>query len=217
MKRKLLILVTAMVLLFLANAAFAELELGIGFTPPLAAGVPDEIKEDFLASSIKSFHVGFTWWWLFYASWDSLILPPYLVQEMAATKGGTGENIYYTPGPLVPGYLNLFDLGIRPRIGPLLAFAEVGINHMWIYGDSWGENPYRADADTSVGVNARIGAGIAFDWWGIVASGTMVFPDFDAMAADFDTLSNGSDYAKNLVVEKLVGSIIPSIGFNVYF
>jgi hypothetical protein len=217
MKRRLLILVTAITLLFLANAAFAELELGFALTPPITTDVPENIAGDFLESSIKSLHVGFSWWWLFYASWDSLILPPYVVQELAATKGGEGDNIFYTPGPLVPGYLNLFDLGIRPKIGPILAFAEVGINHMWIYGDSWDVNPYRSDANTSVGVNMRIGAGLAFGWWGITASGTLVFTDFETMAEDLDTLSNGSQFAQDQVAEKLINSLIPSVGFNIYF
>ena len=222
MKKKLLILVTACLLLFLANAAFAELELGIGLTPALAGDVPEAVKGDFLESSLKSIHVGFTWWWLFYASLDSLILPPYMVQAMTSSTAGTGENMYEVPGPLVPGYLNMFDLGIRPRIGPIIAFAEVGINHLWIYGDSWDVNPYRVNpdgtpADSSVGVNARVGAGLAFDWWGVVLSGSLVFADFDAMAADFNTLSNGTSLAKAAVQKKLINSLIPTIGFNIYF
>ena len=222
MRRKLMILVTAIMLLLMANAAFAELELGIGLTPPITGDLPEGVAGDFLEASIKSFHVGLSWWWLFYASWDSLVLPPYVTKALTTSIVIDESGAFERPGAAVPSFLNLFNLGIRPKIGPIIVFATAGINHMWIYGDSQEPNPYRStaegeEANTALGVNFRLGAGLAFGWWGITASGTIVFSDFDEMAADFDTLAGTHEEAIERVQAKLLAGMIPSLGFNIYF
>lgn len=202
--KRFVILVATFLLLSLATPIFAEIELGASLTPAsyLKTEAAKDMEQDiqqkegsFLADMIFGFHVGYSWWWLFYASWDSYVMPPWWIFS--------NVDIYR------PGFLNLIDLGIRPVIGPIILMAEVGVNHMYIYNQDEDENV----GDVDFGANMRVGAGLKFNWWSLTLCGTSVFIDFDTMASVLTKVSEGNPKA----TDKLLATIIPSLTFNVHF
>ena len=60
----------------------------------------------------------------------------------------------------------MFDVGLKIVLRPFIAYAEVGTN------SSISAAGHTYD---HVGVNARLGAGVKFGFWGINLSGTQVF------------------------------------------
>jgi hypothetical protein len=170
---------------FLAMAipAFAEWELGLGWTPNQNA---NDISNPSAVNSILSFHVGYAWH-ILYLSWDAYAMPDYWVSDM------TGSSYY------VPGFLNLFDVGARVVLRPVLAYVEAGANSLYIYGGQiYGD----------VGVNARAGVGLKFGWWGFNVSGTQVFSGLTELSAavqnaahgNWSTLTDGSLVSLNFAI-----------------
>ena len=184
--KKILLPLAAVLLLAMAVPAFAysprgEWELGLSWTPSRDSS---NIADPNAVNSIIGFHVGYAWS-ILYASWDAYAMPDYWVWNM------TG---YYTPG-----FLNLFDVGVRLVLKPILAYAEVGPNYLYVYGgQSYG----------NIGVNARAGVGVKFGWWGVNVSGTQVFANWsdlsgafsDAWHGNWSTLSDGNSASVNLAI-----------------
>jgi hypothetical protein len=202
MKRKILIFM-ALAGLLLATPVFAEWEFGVGITPIQAEeGVE---TSSFLDQMMISGHVGYSFMWLFYGSIDSIILPPMVTQDLSSTTEKEG---YYRPG-----YLNLFDVGVRPRIGPILAFVEVGASSLYVYKQE--EIP---DYEPTVGFNARAGVGLVLkEKWGVTASGTVNFQELEVMTSTFEDLFNGTTYQQEQATETLMEKLIPTLTFNLYF
>jgi hypothetical protein len=184
--KKILLPLAAVLLLSMAVPAFAygprgEWELGLSWTPSKDA---NNVTDPNAVNSILGFHVGYAWSVLYF-SWDAYAMPDYWVSNM------TG---YYAPG-----FLNLFDVGLRFVIRPILAYAEVGGNNLFIYGSQDYGN---------IGVNARVGVGLKFGWWGINVSGTQVFGNWDDLSAafsdaargDWSTLTDGSTASLNFAI-----------------
>lgn len=204
--KRFVILIAALWLLFLASPIFAEIEIGASLTP--ASYMKGEDAKDFedfqdkegsfLADMIFGFHFGYSWWWLFYASWDSYVMPPWWIM------GQTGQ--------YKPGFLNLIDLGVRPAIGPILIMAEVGVNHMYLHGQD--DDP-EVEGDVDFGANLRLGAGLKFGWWSLTASGTCVFVDFDTMTNTLQQLGEGGKRAED-ATQKLLATLIPSLTFSIH-
>lgn len=203
--KRCIILIASLLLLSLATPIFAEIELGASLTPASflksadAAAMEQNIvgKEgSFLADLIFGFHVGYSWWWLFYASLDSYVMPPWWVW------GNTGE--------YKPGFLNLIDLGVRPTLGPIMIMAEAGVNYMYLYKQA---EDQKGASQPDFGANLRIGAGLQFGFWSLTASGTSVFVNFDEMINTMQKVSDGNPRA----IDKLVATIIPSLTFNLHF
>lgn len=203
--RRFLVPLIALLLLSFSTPVFAEIELGASFTPA-EFFMSEEVRdlEAFLGSTddfdmIYGFHVGYSWWWLFYASVDSLIVPPWFIYSITA---GEQSGIYR------PGYINMIDVGIRPTLGPLLIFAEAGLNNIFIYKQDELDNP-----PDNLGVNLRIGGGLLMDWWSITVSGTSVFPNFDQMVNVLEGIIDQNPQA----IRYLMESLIPSINVNLHF
>ncbi|HVP17571.1 MAG TPA: hypothetical protein VMU36_01145 [Spirochaetia bacterium] len=166
--KKILLPLAAILLLALAVPAFAERgewELGLSWTPSRNSS---NIADPNAVNSILGFHVGYAYS-ILYFSWDAFAMPDYWVWN------ATG---YYAPG-----FLNLFDVGVRFVLRPVLAYGTIGFNHLYIYDSTDYGN---------VGVNARAGIGVKFGWWGVNFSGTQVFANWNDLSAAFSDASRGN-------------------------
>jgi hypothetical protein len=144
-------------ILFVAVIALPGFSLGVDFgisgTLPTSA-----LSGNFSASDIiPGFHVGISPWFILYASWDSLVM------NSGAIGGLTGTYL--------PGFLNLYDAGLRIILGPIVVLVEAGINNVYVYKQG-------VTGANGLGANLRVGLGLKFKWWGITATGTSVFPNF---------------------------------------
>jgi hypothetical protein len=132
---------------------------------------------------------------ILYASWDALVVPPTIIEEWT--------------GRFRPGYLNLYDAGLRFSIGPVIAYAEIGLNSVYVYKqDSIGFDP-------NFGANLRLGVGARFGWVGVNVSGTSVFPSFDYMIGTLKGLV--SDTYRKDSLEKIKDTLVPSLNVTMYF
>jgi hypothetical protein len=197
MRKSVLLVAFVLLAMFVATPAFAELELGLSWTPvPADADDPNATGEEEL-ESMMGFHVGYGFWGIFYASWDSLVMPPRLI------AGFTGYEL--------PGFLNLYDAGIRLRIGPVIAYVTAGINNLYVYRQA-----ELGQIDASVGANLRLGAGAQFGWWGVNVSGTAVFDTFKQLTQTVGALA-GTDLERQVAVDTIVNGLIPSLNVTLYF
>ncbi|MBI9104344.1 MAG: hypothetical protein JEY99_18140 [Spirochaetales bacterium] len=203
MNKKILIILA--ILLLFTGFAFAELELGVGITPPLedVEGATGDFGQDMLIS----FHGGYSFWWLFYASWDAYVMPAYLMSALTETIDDSGN---VSPGVYKPGFLNMFDVGIRPRIGPLMVMAEVGINTLYVYEQS-------EDEQSELGGNIRVGAGLHFNHISIMGTVSSVFSSFDSMTNTLEDLGSGDAWLEEKAQEKIMETLIPTITVNLWF
>jgi hypothetical protein len=200
--KKLLVPLAVMLLLALAvPAAFADVELGIGWTPYTNpdASATDPNKND----SITGFHVAYSWF-ILYGSWDALALPASFI-ERATTFTEPDTGIHHD-GIALPGFLNLYDVGIQLTFRPIVAYAEIGINSLYIYG---GETFDR------VGANLRLGAGVRFGFWGVNLSGTAIFATMEDLTSVLKGL--GSESTRSWAVRSIGESLVPSLNLTFYF
>jgi len=176
--KKLLVPLAVVALLALAvPSAFAEWELGMGWSPSTNTNstAPDAVN------SLINFHVGYSWH-ILYFSWDSYALPDYMVYNITSyTDPVTGQ---YVNGYSVPGFMNLFDVGLKLVLRPFLGYIEVGPNVLYLYGGQFYQG--------GVGVNARMGVGLKFGWWGVNISGTDVFANWSDLGAAFKSAFQGN-------------------------
>ena len=191
--RKMVLLGALLVLaMFVVAPAFAELELGLSWTP-----VPANDKNpDAEFESIVGFHVAYQWWGIFYATWESMVMPDDIINDFTGYQR--------------PGFLNLFDAGLRLRIGPVIGYATLGTNNIYVYRQSELES-----FDPGFGANLRLGAGLKFGWWGVNVSGTSVFPSFEGLTKTLAAL--GDPDTRDIALEKIVDGLIASINLTFYF
>jgi hypothetical protein len=182
--KRFLIPFIVVLLLALAVPAFADWEFGVSGTPQLN---PVEGNVEFLTG----YHLGYTVS-IFAASLDSIAVPSWLIAEWSN----------YT----VPGFLNLFDLGVKLYFRPLIVYAEAGINNLYIY---------QVGMLPGLGANLRVGAGLRFGWWGIDLAGTETFPSWDALQKQVGGLFNADMQAA--AFNQIVQQLVPSVQFNFYF
>jgi hypothetical protein len=193
--KKLLVPLAAILLLALAvPAAFSEAELGIGLTPGQVANPPDLNNVD----PILNFHVGWNWT-ILYLSWDAYAMPDYWVYNNTTYVDPSSG--YTVQGYYVPGFLNMFDIGAKIVLKPFMVYAEVGTNMLYLRG---GANYGK------VGVNARLGAGLHFGFWGINLSGTQVFASTQDLSAAIHQASHGN-------WSDLTQGMVPTLNFVIYF
>jgi hypothetical protein len=145
---------------------------------------------------MTGFHIGYIMLNFLYASWDALVVPPIMISEW------TG---YYRPG-----FLNLFDAGIRIQIRPVVISAGLGLNTVRVHDP---ETAY--GLEPNFGANLRLAGGLRFDWWGVGLAGTAVFPSFKGMVNILKGLF--ADSTRQYSVQKIGDGLVPSIYFTLYF
>lgn len=186
--------------MMLSTALFSdELELGISFTPGSLLEVSDSVAEEYdlqlEEQALLGFHVGYSFWWLFYTSWDSIVAPPPYIEEQ-------------TDVPDAAGFINFFDVGIRPSLGPVYILATVGINTTYVHSVAAHEYGYENNSD--VGANVRLGVGLKFSAFSINLVGTSFYETFDDMTETLGGLFSGEEERAQ---EDFLKTLIPSIGF----
>jgi hypothetical protein len=196
--KKILLPLAIVVLLELATPVFAELELGISGTPypnPQTGNTMD---------MLIGFHVGYAWSGL-YGSWDSIAVPNFMVQNW--TGGYYRADGTYVLGYNVPGFLNLYDVGIRLVLRPLVGLVEVGVNSLYVYQVGL--------LDTGLGANLRLGLGLKLHRWGIMVTGTSVFGSWDDLTTTLSGLF--SDTRRKDSLNRIENSLVPSFQLTIYF
>lgn len=187
--RKLLIAVVLIALVALPGFTLG-LEFGVSGTMSLS-DISGNSEEG--SPPIPGFHIGVIPWAILYASWDSLVMSP--------------DAIYGLTGKYLPGFLNLFDAGLRLDLKKVIFFLEAGINNTWVYGQG-------TDDANGLGANLRVGLGLKFNWWGITVVGTSVFADFGTMVNVLKGLAD--DQTRDWSVQKLLGGLYPSLMAVIY-
>jgi hypothetical protein len=182
--KRILLPLAVIALLALSVPAFAEWELGLGFTPAQNQYATDKPLE-----GVINFHVGYSWT-ILYLSWDAFAMPDYWVYQ--ATSYVDPVSGWYYPGYYTPGFLNLMDVGVKFVIKPFIAYAEVGTNFLYLYGGKFYSDP---NGGSGMGVNLRAGVGVKFGWWGINLSGTQVFASWNDMRGAFNQAFGHGDWS----------------------
>lgn len=199
------LIIALLMIAVLALPAFAKVgwEVGLSGTP-----IPNRQGGD--AEALFGFHFGLSPWAILYASWDSLVLPPSMVSGMTGEydeEKKTNVGGYYRPG-----FLNLFDAGLRLIIGPVVAHVEMGVNQIHVY-----------DPTTSIGVanaggfgaNLRLALGLKFNWWGVSVSGTYVAPTMKDLV---DTLKGlAAESTRKWALDEIANGLVPSLMVMLYF
>jgi hypothetical protein len=190
-------LIVAMVLIaVVALPGFTiGLEVGLSGTP-----VPNG---DGGAEWILGAHLGVSPWAILYASWDALVMPPGAISGMT---GYVDDGGYWHDGPRLPGFLNLFDVGIKFEISKVVLLAEMGVNTVYVY---------KQEGTMDFGANLRVGAGLRFGGWGVTLTGTSVFGSMDTLVNTLKGLV--ADSTRKWAFDQIVNSLVPSIMAVVYF
>lgn len=211
--KKLTLILVAGLLLFGASSAFAEeFELGIGLTP---IQNPPNLGEGEKLPIYPSFHFGYSWWAIFYTSWDAQVLPPHIVESMTQDFVN-GEPV---AGSFYPGYLNFFDVGLRLSIGPVVALAETGLNHLYVFGSGDKVDDPKVERGSGFkGTNLRVGAGMKFnDTWGALLTGTAFFRDFQQVGTTLSALfGQEGNLEQKVAFDNLKEKLFPSLLITLY-
>ena len=157
--------------------------------------------------------MGYSFWWLFYASYDALILPPFAVAGMTGNYDAATDS--YSPGVFRPGVLSLFDVGFRPKIGPFTFMLTTGFNNLYIYKQDELDDYEGMD----LGVNLRAGLGFKLNKaFSIAVSGTVAYNSFNDMVWNLESLfGENGDYAAQIAEERIKNNFLPAIVLNLHF
>lgn len=199
--KKLLLPLAAIMLLAIAVPSFADWELGLGISPSQNSTSTDPSQ----VNSIIDFHVAYAWSILYFA-WDAYAMPAYWVYNATTYIDPSSGWVYQ--GEDLPGFLNTFDVGLRVILRPVVFYGEIGTNLLYIYGGQIYKSPA---GDSGVGVNARLGVGFRFGFWGVNISGTQVFATWTDMRAAFDQAINHGNTS-----DLTAGSVL-TLNFVLYF
>ena len=192
--RKAFLAAAVLILLVLAGPVFSdEIELGLSWTP-VPGTDPTDPTEEF--NSITGFHVAYSFFEIVYASWDSLVMPPPIIEEWTGYRR--------------PGFLNLIDIGIRLELGPIMLTIEGGVNNIYV----WRQGEIQGGLDPTIGANLRLAAAFRMGWWSVGLSGTAVFPSFQYMVNTLSGLVSPKTQAASL--DKIVNALVPTIMVVIY-
>ena len=195
--RKAVFVVAAVLLLIMAAPAYSdELELGLSWTP--IPGEDTSRTEDEELESMTGFHIGYSTLGILYGSWEALVMPPSLAGGMTSYYDEETGN--YFDGYYLPGFLNLYDVGIRISFQPIVGFIMVGANNIWIYKEG---------IVGTFGANMRVGIGIRSDWFGVTLTGTSVFASMDKLFGALKGLA--SDQTRDWAVQEITSGLVPSL------
>lgn len=182
-----------LVVLVATPQLFAEdnLEVGASFVP--TSSPEDEEPLEFIWGS----HLGYRFWGIFYAGWDALVVPPHIIQDWTP---------FYRPG-----FLNLFDAGLRLDIGPIIGYATLGVNNLYVYRQDEDNLTFNDD----LGANLRLGVGLKFNHaWGVSLQGRSIFPSMDDLIYTLRGL--GDPEARPFVVRRIRDGLIPALVVTLY-
>jgi hypothetical protein len=113
--------------LMIAVLALPAFTLGLEFG---VSGTPAPTGDGGKVEAIFGFHLGVSPWAILYASWDALVMPPGAISGMTGYVDDQGN---YVQGKQIPGYLNLYDAGLRIIIKPVVVLLEIGTNQIHVY------------------------------------------------------------------------------------
>jgi len=198
--KKMLVPLAALLLLMLASPAFADWEFGMSWTPAQDAGVVTA-QQDF--QSITGFHIGYGWWYVLYGSWDALAVPPFMTNNLTQKW-----DIYGNPtgGYNAPGFLNLYDVGVRFVLDPFVLSAQAGINNVYVYKEGL--------VPGAIGANIKFAAGLKFGLFGVGGSLLKPFGSFNEMQKVLGGLFKAN--TRTWATKELTKSLIPSLTFTMY-
>ena len=144
---------------------------------------------------------------ILYFSWDAYAMPSYWVYNATTYTDPSSGWVY--PGADVPGFLNTFRRWCSgSSFDPSSFFAEVGANLLYLYGGQIYKDP---SGNTGVGVNAKLGSGVRFGFWGVNLSGTQVFSTWNDLRSAFDQAVHHGNTS-----ELTQGSVL-TLNFVLYF
>lgn len=190
------LLVLVFVLFFLGGAGLfaAEFELGMSITP--VTGDMTRDSEEVETDGMPGLHAGYAFFGVLYVSLDALVAPPSMVAGM------TG---FYRPG-----FINLFDAGIRLKLGPIVLLTTAGINNLYVHDQ---EN-LDGDWESDLGANLRAGFGLRTDFVGVTVTATQLFNSFDGVVSTVSGLFD--DARRDNSVARLIEGFIPSLMVVLY-
>jgi hypothetical protein len=177
----------------------------------------DKETDSFFNDWLVGFHFGFAYS-ILYASWDSFILPPAVIQDMT-TKVRPADpdmpegEVIEEEGFYRPGFINFFDVGIRIVLFNLVTgFAELGINWLYVYNQADLPDDRKPG---SIGANLRLGAGVKITpWFGVLMTATAIFPSFNKMANVLKNLVNQDEAIRNAAARQI--KLFPTLLLNFY-
>jgi hypothetical protein len=99
-----------------------------------------------------------------------------------------------SPGIVRPGFFNLLDVGIKFSFGQIVAFAEAGVNNLYVYHQ--GDLPEdQKEKIGKLGTNLRLGASYkVIDNLSIGLTGTAMFPNFETRGSALKGLFGDENY-----------------------
>jgi len=195
MRKRIRVTLMVIVILGAATPAFAEWELGLSLFPASQGTLPAQPSGNI--DWMVGFHLGHNFWKIAYLSWDAISLPDFMTQDLSMGAYN------------VPSFLNLYDTGVRLVGGPLLAFAEIGLNNMWIY--DVGLQPL-----ADMGANMRAGFGVRSRWWGVTVSATEVFPRVSDLSSTFGGMWSMDPGTRSGALAAMRNGLIWSVGLTLY-
>jgi hypothetical protein len=162
---------------------------------------PDMMNQDepdFMDEWLIGFHFGYSTG-ILYASLDSFVMPPFLVEKMTMSDFYDEEYQEWVmnPGIMRPGFLSFIDVGAKFSFGQIVAFAEAGVNNLYVYHQ--GDLPVeQQDKIGKLGTNLRIGASYkVIDNLSVGITGTAIFPNFKTMGSALKGLFGDDNYANS--------------------
>ena len=203
--RKLVLLAAVATLICLVSPLWSnESELGISLFPINWGNEDNEgtmITDDdeaFINNWLFGFHIARSWG-LFYASWDSFVLPPHVIQDITTL---IEDDVVVREGFYRPGFVNFFDFGLRlSLLNVLVGFAEIGVNTLYMYKQDELPEDQRPG---KFGANLRLGAGLRVnESFGITLTGTALFPIFNKMLDVLGNLASEDSYVQEAAKDQI--------------
>jgi hypothetical protein len=194
-----------------------QFDLGLGITPlSVLKGDEDTSMEtlygtgsedDFFRDNVIALHAGATFMGFLYASVEANIMPPWWIKSVTEYTDRDGV---FQQGIYAPGFISFVDVGIRPVIGSIILMAEAGINMLYVHS-AYTEG--LDDGGGKAGVNMRLGLGLDVGIIDLMLTGTLVFPDFDAMVGVLKGVAEGNKMATDAMLKSLIPSLLVSLRF----
>jgi hypothetical protein len=216
--RKWLFFLAAMISL-IAPPALAEIELGIGVSPPLGQDTSasntnaanQTETQQFWNGATKSLHVGLRTLGILYVSGDFVLIPSFFTETMTGSWDGSTET--WTPGIYRPAVVSLYDAGFKLKLGSLSLSAQAGINQLYVYKQS----ELIDFTAPPLGVNLRLGAGLRLaKFLGLEAVIVTLQPSFQDAVDVIKGVASSDSVLQQSSLDRLTKQLIPSIQAVLY-